>query len=100
MRMSLEASSLSRCYYSFVSIGSGFWIDRQSTRNYVSQPSYGMRRRLSRSCNYRFMSAAIQRAPTLQLEDALRNVADARIAVFGDFCLDAYWALDAEEPQE
>jgi rfaE bifunctional protein kinase chain/domain len=30
------------------------------------------------------------------LEDALASLAQARVAVFGDFCLDAYWDLDTE----
>ena len=30
------------------------------------------------------------------LEDVLASLAQARVAVFGDFCLDAYWDLDTE----
>ena len=33
------------------------------------------------------------------LEECLAGVADARVAVFGDFCLDAYWVIDADESE-
>jgi len=33
------------------------------------------------------------------LEDALASLKHVQIAVFGDFCLDAYWDLDKEESE-
>jgi rfaE bifunctional protein kinase chain/domain len=33
------------------------------------------------------------------LEEALRRLADARVTVFGDFCLDAYWLVDPDESE-
>jgi rfaE bifunctional protein kinase chain/domain len=36
---------------------------------------------------------------TLPLEDLLARAAGARVAVVGDFCLDAYWELDGGEPE-
>ncbi len=36
-------------------------------------------------------------APHGWLEECLRRVATARVAVFGDFCLDAYWLIDPDE---
>src|ERR1700742_2974078 len=31
--------------------------------------------------------------------EALEKLAAARVAVFGDFCLDAYWLLDSAAPE-
>jgi len=36
-------------------------------------------------------------SPTDWLEECLGRVATARVAVFGDFCLDAYWLIDPDE---
>ena len=33
------------------------------------------------------------------LEDALASLKQVQVAVFGDFCLDAYWDLDIEESE-
>ena len=33
------------------------------------------------------------------LDECLAGIADARVAVFGDFCLDAYWLIDADESE-
>ena len=30
------------------------------------------------------------------LDDTLKRISDVRVAVFGDFCLDAYWIIDAD----
>ena len=33
------------------------------------------------------------------LEDVLRRLGDARVTVFGDFCLDAYWIIDPDRSE-
>lgn len=33
------------------------------------------------------------------LENALEHISSVRVAVFGDFCLDAYWLIDADESE-
>ena len=33
------------------------------------------------------------------LDEALDRLPDARVAVFGDFCLDAYWLIDPDEDE-
>lgn len=33
------------------------------------------------------------------LEDVLRRIAAGRVAVFGDFCLDAYWMIEEDESE-
>ncbi len=38
-------------------------------------------------------------APSDVLEAALAAAAKARVGVFGDFCLDAYWEIDADESE-
>ena len=33
------------------------------------------------------------------LETVLRKISDGRVSVFGDFCLDAYWLIDADDSE-
>jgi len=40
--------------------------------------------------------ATVADMPRAWLEDCLRAIPRARVAVFGDFCLDAYWLIDAD----
>jgi len=39
------------------------------------------------------------RLPDDWLEDVLRRLGDARVTVFGDFCLDAYWIIDPDRSE-
>ena len=39
------------------------------------------------------------RLPDDWLEDVLRRLGDARVTVFGDFCLDAYWTIDPDRSE-
>jgi len=33
------------------------------------------------------------------LDDTLKRIPEAQVAVFGDFCIDAYWSIDADESE-
>ena len=33
------------------------------------------------------------------LDNSPEHIASVRVAVFGDFCLDAYWLIDADESE-
>src|SRR5262245_48414729 len=33
------------------------------------------------------------------IETAIKTIAKARVSVFGDFCLDAYWLIDTTTPE-
>ncbi len=42
------------------------------------------------------MSKAVSKTQKNWLEDCLHSISSARVTVFGDFCLDAYWLIDPD----